>query len=70
MRLTAYLGAMGMVVLHYDTFLTLKDEVRLLFSHSPIPLTPSFRRCASFGQEVFLSQKSSTTSIDISPSLL
>ena len=29
--LTSYLSAMGMVVLHYDILLTLKDEVCLIF---------------------------------------
>jgi hypothetical protein len=39
-RLTAYLAAMGMVVLQYDCFLTLKDEVSLVLYHrAPSPLT-------------------------------
>ena len=29
-RLTGYLSAMGMVILHYDCLLTLKDEVCLI----------------------------------------
>ena len=69
-KLTAYLGAIGMVVMYYDVLLTFKDEVRLIFSHSGIRLTLFLSRCASFGQETSLSQNSSTTLIDISLALL
>ncbi len=34
-RLTSYLSAMGMVILQYDCFLTLEDEVCLLVRTSP-----------------------------------
>ena len=69
-RVTGYLSVMGMVIMHYDCLLTLKDEVRLIFSHCGIRPTLFLSRCASCGQEASLSQNSSTTLIDISLALL
>jgi len=38
--LTSYLSAMGMVILHYDCILTLKDEVCLVFSRPEAFVSP------------------------------
>jgi len=69
-KLTSYLSAMGMVILQYDCLLTLNDEVCLIVRTEGHLPHISFCRCASFGRESSLSQKSSTTSIDTCLSLL
>ena len=60
-KLTSYLGAMGMVVLQYDCFLTIKDEVCLLVRTSGHLAHCFFCRCDLFGREISPSQKSFTT---------
>ena len=69
-RLTGYLSAMGMVILQYDCFLTLKDEVCLIFRTLGHHLTFLFCRCDSFGRGSSPSQKSFTTSTATCLSLL